>query len=425
MRNNPRAVLRQYTMPHAPGNTDASFLRSAFTHLAHGATMLDFFGIGLNESFTENHIDHRAHSRFRVLRDVTHAVGFVEDLLPRSRPVRSPVALLISESTERWDYAGIATDQAGHAYFGPDFRKTRLHYHLERLGLWKAFTFLGFSPDLLTEEDVGSKVLADYKVLVVVGDCLPPKLAPALEKWVRAGGVVLATAGAGRFDAYRAPNKALPALFGIAERRLDERTTFIRPRQELPFLRPVGTLKREEWEMPQLAVVERVKPIAGVEVGATFADDKSPAAFSRSLGKGRIVYVAALPGIAYLWSALQPPVVPDRGPATHSVPTNFDKNVTLLLQRAVLRSAVVEPAVTTEPGLIDTRLLEAPKGYVLPLANYNAKVGQRVKVTVRVARPIKKAASAYHGALAVKNDKGTVTFTIPALGYGDVVRLDP
>ena len=62
LRDNPRGVLRQYTMPHAPGNTDANFLRTCFTHLAHGATALDFFGIGLNESFTENHIDHRAAS---------------------------------------------------------------------------------------------------------------------------------------------------------------------------------------------------------------------------------------------------------------------------------------------------------------------------------------------------------------------------
>ncbi len=95
LRDNPNGVLRQYTMPHSPGNTEANFLRSAFTHLAHGATMLDFFGIGMNETFTENHIDHRDRARYRALRDVTHAVGLVEDLLPKSRPVASPVALLL------------------------------------------------------------------------------------------------------------------------------------------------------------------------------------------------------------------------------------------------------------------------------------------------------------------------------------------
>ncbi len=96
MRDNPDSVLRQFTMPHAPGNTEANFLRSAFTHLAHGATMLDFFGIGMNETFTENHIDHRDHSRYRAIRDVTHAVGLVEDLLPKAKPVPSPVALLLA-----------------------------------------------------------------------------------------------------------------------------------------------------------------------------------------------------------------------------------------------------------------------------------------------------------------------------------------
>ena len=66
----------------------------------------------MNETFTENHIDHRDKGRFRALRDVTHAVGFVEDMLPKALAVPSEVALLVSASTERWDYAGIATDRA-------------------------------------------------------------------------------------------------------------------------------------------------------------------------------------------------------------------------------------------------------------------------------------------------------------------------
>src|SRR5262249_54547311 len=152
----------------SPGNTNASFLSSAFSHLAHGATMLDFFGIGMNETFTENHIDHRDHSRYKALRDITHAIGLAENLLPQARALPSPVALLVSETTARWDRAGIAPDQAGHAVFGPNFRKTRLHFHLERLGLWSALTFLGVSPDLLLEEDLTAKGLQDYKVLLVV-----------------------------------------------------------------------------------------------------------------------------------------------------------------------------------------------------------------------------------------------------------------
>jgi hypothetical protein len=422
MRDNPRAVIRQYTMPHSPGNTDASFLRTAFSHLAHGAKMLDFFGIGLNETFTENHIDHRDRSRFRVLRDVTHCVGLVEDLLPSSKVVPSEVALLVSESTERWDYAGIAIDQAGHAHFGPDFRKTRLHFHLERLGLWKALTFLGATPDLVTEEDVIKGKLKGYKVLVLVGDHWPRELVPAVQGWVKAGGVVLATAASGQRDVYGEKIDAWHKLAGLINVRTRQRDTFIRPRQELPFLKPLGTVAGDDWEMPQLATSETVTPMKGTRVLGRFKQDGSPAVIERRVGKGRIIYVAAHPGLAYLHTALQPPAVPDRGPRTHTVPTAFDAGARALVA-LVLKAAEVAPAIEAKPALIDARLLEAPGGWIVPVANYHARVGQKVTLSIRVGKKVTKATSAYHGVLPVKNAAGRVTLTIPALGYGDVLRL--
>jgi hypothetical protein len=422
MRDNPRAVLRQYTMPHSPGNTDANFLRSVFSHLAHGAKMLDFFGIGLNETFTENHIDHRDRARFRCLRDVTHCVGLVEDLLPASHAVPSEVALLVSESTERWDLAGIATDRAGHNPFGPDFRKTRLHFHLERLGLWKALTFLGSTPDLLIEEDINAKVLKGYKVLVLVGDHWPAALVAAVEAWVKAGGVALSTAAAGLRDPYGEKSELWHKLAGLKNVQTEQRTTFLRPRQELPFLAPLATVVGKGWKMPALATKERAEPAAETTVLARF-DDKSPAVFERKLGKGRIIYVAAHPGLAYLWSALQPPAVPDRGPGTHTIPTKWDAGARALLA-GVLKMAHVEPAIVARPELIDARLLEAQDGYILPVANYHDKVGQKVTIAVRTKKKVTKAISAYHGALPVKSEDGRVTLTIPALGYGDVLRLE-
>jgi hypothetical protein len=423
LRDNPHGIVRPHTMPHSPGNTDASFLRTAFTHLAHGATVLDFFGVGMNETFTENYVDHRDHDRYRALRDVTHAIGLVEDLLPESKVVPSPVALLVSDSTERWDFAGVAEDKAGHKLFGPSFRKTRLNAHLERLGLWTALTFLGSSPDLLIEEDLNEKVLKGYKVLVLVGDCLPPELAKPVEAWVRDGGVLLATAGTGRFDAYREPTAIWQKLFGLESRHVEEKTTFFRPRQELPLLKPLATVKGPGWEMPQLATGEQISPIQDANVLARFAND-GPAVTSQSLGKGRVFYAAALPGVAYLWSALQPPQVPDRGPNVHSIPTKFDAGARALLAK-VLESASVEATVAADPALIDARLLKAPKGYVVPVANYHAEVGQKVTLTIRLDGLVAKVTSAYHGDLPFKQEKGHVTVTLPALGYGDVVRFDP
>ncbi len=426
LRHTPNGVIRQYTMPHAPGNTDANFQRSCFSHLAHGATMLDFFGIGLNETFTENHIDHRAKSRFVALRDVTHAVGFVEDLLPKAKPVTSPVALLVSESTERWDLAGIATDGAGHAHFGPDFRKTRLHYHLERFGLWQAFTFLGVSPDLLIEDDLTDKVLSNHRLLVVVGDSLPPAKAAVIQKWVEQGGTLLATAGAGRFDSYRKPTDVYQKLFGQKERTTREETTFFRPRQELPFLKPLTQVKvakddsAESW--PALAVRDHLVVEPGVKVVSVFGDDGSPALTMRPLGKGQVFYAASLPGVASLWSALQPPAVPDRGPGTHTIPEAWDRGVSGLLSFLMTVSGSF-PLVTTEPDLIDARILKAPGGYVVPIANYHDSVGQAVTLRLRLPA-VKKVTSAFAGPLKFQRDGDYVKVTLPKLGYGDILRIE-
>jgi hypothetical protein len=385
--------------------------------------MLDFFGVGMNETFTENHIDHRDHARYRAVRDVTHAVGLVEDLLPKSRPVPSPVALLLSASTERWDFAGVATDSAGHDLFGPKFRKGRLNAHIDRLGLWTALTFLGSSPDLLMEEDVTEKGLKEYKVLIIVGDCMPPDLAPAIEAWVRRGGVVLATANAGRYDPYHTPTAAFEKLFGLDGRQSEERTAFFRPRQELPFLKPFDHIACPGGALPQLGTFERIVPAKDATVLARFRDGKGPAIIERRLGKGHVFYVAALPGVAYLWSALQPPAVPDRGPNTHSIPTEFNAGSRALLE-LVLRAAGVRPTVEATPALIDARLLRAPGGYVLPVANYQEKVGEKVVLRLRTEGKIRKATSAYHGELSVTEEEKGVLITIPSLGYGDVLRLD-
>jgi hypothetical protein len=240
---------------------------------------------------------------------------------------------------------------------------------------------------------------------------------------VRGGGVLLATANAGRYDPYREANPAFQTLFGLDVRRTEEQATFLRPRQELPFLKPLETVTGDGWEMPQLATEEHIVPAADGRVLAKFKDGGA-AVVERRLDKGRVVYVAALPGLAYLWSALQPPQVPDRGPGTHTVPTAFDPGARALLQ-TVLKAAQVEPSVIAEPGLIDTRLLKGPEGFLLPLANYNAVVGGSVKLSVRVPGPVGKVTSAYHGVLAVKEEEGRTIISLPALGYGDVLRLDP
>src|SRR5262249_20908206 len=161
------------------------------------------------------------------------------------------------------------------------------------------------------------------------------------------------------------------------------------------------------------------EPAAGVRVLAKRGG--SPAVLERRLGKGRVVYAACLPGVAYLWSALQPPAVPDRGPLTHSVPTAFDPGARALVKLA-LAAAGVGPAIEAEPALMAARLLAAPGGYIVPVANYHAAVGQKVTLRVAVPGKVSKVTSAHHGELKFTVAAGKVEVALPRLGYGDVLR---
>ncbi len=115
--------------------------------------------------------------------------------------------------------------------------------------------------------------------------------------------------------------------------------------------------------------------------------------------------------------------MPDRGPAAHAIPTAFNKGARSLVE-LVLRVAHIRPIVEATPALVDARLLKAPGGYILPLANYHNKIGQEVILRIRIEDKIAKVTSAYHGELAMKEDDGRIVVAIPALGYGDVLRLD-
>jgi len=428
MRFNPQAVVKQYTMPHSPGNTDANFLRTAFTHLAHGCKTLDFFGMGMNETFTENYIDYRDTNRYIAIRDITHSIGLVEDLMETSQVVSSKVALLISESTERWDHAKIGTDSIAFGQPPRDFRQDRLTFHQDRVGIYTALTFAGSSPDIVVEEDlINPKIMKDYKVLFVTGDSLPVGTVKALESWVRAGGVIFATAGVGRYGTYREPNPAMQKLVGIASRSIKEHDTFIRTSQELPFLKPITDVAGKNWQLPALAMEERIKPVKGTQTLATFADDKSPALIVRTLGKGKVYYMAALPGMAYLYKGLTTPKiwVPDRANGVHREVTTYDEFAARVIGMP-LAAAGVQPQITT-PGYIDTRLIRGNGAFFLPLANYNKPTDGTVTITIHPpadAGTLVSVESAFCKQVPAKVENGAWVITLPKLGYGDMLRIN-
>jgi hypothetical protein len=205
------------------------------------------------------------------------------------------------------------------------------------------------------------------------------------------------------------------------------RDVFIRPRQELPFLKPLGTIEflNGKSTIPCLATEESFT----VEQGERMATFKGGgvAVTMRTVGKGGVIYAAAHLGLAYLHAALQPPTVPNRSPHTHPVPTKFDANVQALLHVLLDFDSGNWNTWRRARALdqrIDTRLLEVPGGYIVPVANYEEKVGQKVALRIRTGKKIAKVSSAYHGELKFQQNSDHIGVLLPALGYGDVLRLE-
>lgn len=416
MRDDPKALFLQYTMPHSPGNSGPSFRRSAFTHLAHGARGLDYFGIGVNYTFTENHIDFRDKDRFAAIRDINRSMALIEDILPGSHVEPSQVALLLSDSTERWDFAGIAGDKGVLNVFMGDYKRARLCYHVDRLGIYYALVHGSRPPDMLIEEDVIAGKLKAYKVAYWVGDCADPRMIKPLEEWVKAGGHLIATAGALRHNAYRQPMTEGSSLLGLKNAKLEEKQTFFRMQIEMPRMTPLDAIRN----MPVFGVVDHVEAAADTKTVSTFKSG-GPAVVERSLGKGKITFIAALPGVTYLWSAHQPPQPPPRGVWSHAPWTNFNSDAGQLILGPA-RAAFSQ--VEAEGGLIDARLLKAPKGYAIPLANYSADPQKPVTLTIRGVKGISKITSASRGELKMeKAADDAVKVTYPT-GWGDILRID-
>ena len=419
MRENPQAVLQQYNMPHSPGNADNSFRRSAFTHLAHGARALDYFGMGINSSFTENYIDFRDPQRYAAIRDINRAMATVEDILPTSRPAPTKVAMILSDSTERWDLAPVALDGANFSMFGDDSKKVRLAYHQERVGLYYALVHSSRPPDMLTEEDVQRGDLKNYAVAYWVGDCAMAPTVASLRTWVEGGGHLVATAGALRFDQYRQPLPAGQQLLGLQTASLQEHDRFFRPQIELPRLQPLDQLG----SMPALAFLDSVTPAPGAQIRAAFKSGK-PAVIDNPIGRGRTTFIATLPGVAYLWSAYQPApgedyLVPSRGPLSHRE-LEFNRQTA-----AFIAAPARETSSYVEAGgaRIDARLLSSPAGDAIALANYNTDVKAPVTLTIRVPGA-KGVSSAVAGRLKVKPQKDGSFSVRYVTGYGDILRIE-
>ena len=391
--------------------SDDRYLRlKAYAALGQGAKSFCFWTYGPTCIGTENYWSD-LRSEYDGIARFARALERGEEVLWPARPVRDPVAILYAVSHDLW-----------HTDDPASFVETRL--------AWHALRHLGVQPDFLGEEEVEAGRLAGYRVLYLIGQCLTRRAAAAVDAWVRAGGVVYLAGGAATRDEFFEPcvppfaERVWPR--DAAARFVKEQGHDYNERGDLPGIRPLARAKVTiEGERPfnvkvigcRLDLREPEGPTdpwgsvpLGCGLRAAYEDGKIAGA-TRGHGRGWVVAVGFLPGLAYSpfkeGQTTLDEVWPPEPRAIFQVPLDV---------------ASVRPVAAARVPVVGTSLLVGPKGAAVVLVNHTHRPIGLLDVRLRGMKPPARAVSTEGARVQVEALGEDVRLTLP-LDVADVVLL--
>jgi hypothetical protein len=370
VRNNPSAKIQMYVMAHFPGNTPNSWRRQFYGAIGHGAKILNLFELRPPEAaYTENWVALPA--MYQEVRKGLYELGQFEDIVQDGQVRPGVAALWCSETGDIWN-------------------DNRHPFDAGKRTLYVAIRGQQLPLDIMVEQDAVAGELKNYKVLYLTDRHVSAAATKAIASWVAAGGHLFATAGAGMFDELNQPNQAMRGLLGADEQSLQEAPQPIRwGKNDLQFAAPLDkvALKTSKGDVTVPVFGARSHfTVKGAMVQAKFGDG-SPAVVGKSVGAGGVTYCGFMPGLSYFKPAI-PARPADRGSTDaamdHFIPTHFDRAAGALIGAP---AAGVERPLTTSNPLVDTTIIEARSGAVIPLTNWSGGPLKALKLTVNTSLP--------------------------------------
>jgi hypothetical protein len=392
IKGKPGAKIHYYVMPHTPGNTTANWRRQFYGDLAHGVKVFNLFEFRpVQAAYTENHCSDPA--MYQEIRKTFHELGAFEDIVQDGSVRPAQAGLWFSEAADVWN----------------DYEKS--------LGAGKRSLYIAIRHQQQPLDCVlDGDDLKSYKVLYLTDRHVSRSGSKAIEDWVKAGGNLFATAGAGMYDEFNQPNQVLRELMGVEEKTLEHaKEDITREKEHLPFAQELDTITLKtsgaEVKIPVLGTRSRFGAEKGATIVGTFKDG-SPALVQRSAGKGRAYYCGALPGLSYFKTAI--PLRPiDRGSTddtmAHFIPTKFDRGVALLVKMTALQAE--KPVDCSEP-LVESTIIAAKVGTLIPLVNWTDGPVKGLIVRLNVDVPTAKVELASGKPVKTSKLAGKIVFTL-------------
>ncbi len=404
LRGKPHHEILYYVMPHTPGNTPNMWRRLYHNALARGMTILNLFEFDpVYLAYTENHTsDWKMYATvYKTLREL----GLYEDIIQDGRVRDAQSGLWFSETADIW-------------------RDNQHSFAAGKRGLYVGVLHQQVPLDFLVDQDAIDGTLQRYKVLYLTDNHVSSASSRRIADWVRGGGTLFATAGAGMWNEFNEPNRVLRELMGIREVSLDippdDQVGFMK--EDLPFAKVIDSVTWQDGDtahaIPVVGVRSHVE-LNGARVTGTFRDG-TPAVAVRDVGKGKVTWCGFLPGLSYFQPAIPRRPI-DRGSTddamAHFIPTAFDPGSDRLIGSVLpgpLRSAVASERQVT------SRVIASPGGVAVVLENWTGNAIESMTLTMP-GETSTKAALASGVKLDIQRQEGGMVFTFDMDVSGDVL----
>ncbi|HVK13547.1 MAG TPA: hypothetical protein VM597_32670, partial [Gemmataceae bacterium] len=235
-----------YIMPHAPGQEPGYLRRNTLFAVGNGTRHVDHFWVAPAERFTENYVGWGYRETFRTLAEGISDTAEAERFQVGGtvRPAR--VALVTGKATD-FNESRLMVPKAADP-FAKDCKNApaRLNQSICRKDqqmLYLALRQAQHAVDVVTEDDIVElDVLKNYDVVYFAGEWVDHRAVPKLDAWVRAGGVLYATAGCGHLNQFGEPEPAMLNLLGLSGIQTEKNTAIVRTLLELPLMPAIDTL---------------------------------------------------------------------------------------------------------------------------------------------------------------------------------------
>ena len=250
----------------------------AYTWLANGATLLNFYNYGPQYC----NIDAWSYctNLFPVIASVGADAAVFEGPMEGLKPRPSEVAILYNRTAGIWDNFANVTEADS------------------RYAMW-ALADRGYSSELVCEDEVEEGILSRYKILYLNGVELQAQTARTIAEWVHNGGTLVGTAGAGTQDEFARPQTTLDAVFGVRSGSL----TNLQSAGDV--LSTTNAYPYPGLQIKQWRITETLTPLASDTRTILTGNQGNIAGVLHTYGRGKAIRLACLPGDAFVQEAIQ------------------------------------------------------------------------------------------------------------------------